>query len=116
MKFTQTIQTTENWGFEKNYLNDLKLEFGKPLNDWVIQNVLFKVLFPAEFHGQSAVECAIGLSKEFNNNKEKIKQIKIFTHEPAIIELLQIKNNYKMHQTGTTALNIWLPLLCYLVI
>ena len=79
-----TIQNDSQWGFEKNYLNDLKLEFGKPLNDWVIQNVLFKVLFPAEFHGQSAVECAIRLSKEFNNNKEKIKQIKIFTHEPAI--------------------------------
>lgn len=79
-----TIQNDSKWGFEKNYLNDLKLEFGKPLNDWVIQNVLFKVLFPAEFHGQSAVECAIKLSKEFNNNKEKIKQIKIFTHEPAI--------------------------------
>jgi len=79
-----TIQNDSQWGFEKNYLNDLKLEFGKPLNDWVIQNVLFKVLFPAEFHGQSAVECAIKLSKEFNNNKEKIKQIKIFTHEPAI--------------------------------
>jgi len=79
-----TIQNDSQWGFEKNYLDDLKLEFGKPLNDWVIQNVLFKVLFPAEFHGQSAVECAIKLSKEFNSNKEKIKQIKIFTHEPAI--------------------------------
>ena len=54
------------------------------LNDWVIQNVLFKVLFPAEFHGQSAVEGAIKLSKEFNQNIDKVKKINIFTHEPAI--------------------------------
>ena len=66
----------------KNYLNDSEIKFGKELNDWVIQNVLFKVLFPAEFHGQSA-EAAIKLSKEFNQNIDKVK-IKIFTHEPAI--------------------------------
>ena len=79
-----SIQDDKNWGFEKNYLNDSEIKFGKELNDWVIQNVLFKVLFPAEFHGQSAVEGAIKLSKEFNQNIDKVKQINIFTHEPAI--------------------------------
>ncbi len=79
-----SIQEDKNWGFEKNYLNDSEIKFGKELNDWVIQNVLFKVLFPAEFHGQSAVEGAIKLSKEFNQNIDKVKKINIFTHEPAI--------------------------------
>ncbi len=79
-----SIQDDKNWGFEKNYLNDSEIKFGKELNDWVIQNVLFKVLFPAEFHGQSAVEGAIRLSKEFNQNIDKVKRINIFTHEPAI--------------------------------
>ena len=79
-----SIQNDKNWGFEKNYLNDSEIKFGKELNDWVIQNVLFKVLFPAEFHGQSAVEGAIKLSKEFNQNIDKVKKINIFTHEPAI--------------------------------
>ena len=79
-----SIQDDKNWGFEKNYLNDSEIKFGKELNDWVIQNVLFKVLFPAEFHGQSAVEGAIKLSKEFNQNIDKVKKINIFTHEPAI--------------------------------
>ncbi len=79
-----SIQDDKNWGFEKNYLNDSEIKFGKELNDWVIQNVLFKVLFPAEFHGQSAVEGAIKLSKEFNKNIDKVKKINIFTHEPAI--------------------------------
>ena len=79
-----SIQNDKNWGFEKNYLNDSEIKFGKELNDWVVQNVLFKVLFPAEFHGQSAVEGAIKLSKEFNQNIDKVKKINIFTHEPAI--------------------------------
>tara|TARA_B100001115_G_scaffold138379_1_gene105854 strand:- start:408 stop:1790 length:1383 start_codon:yes stop_codon:yes gene_type:complete len=79
-----SIQDDKNWGFEKNYLNDSEIKFGKELNDWVIQNVLFKVLFPAEFHGQSAVEGAIKLSKEFNQNIDKVKKINIFTHEPAM--------------------------------
>ena len=79
-----SIQDDKNWGFEKNYLNDSEIKFGKELNDWVIQNVLFKVLFPAEFHGQSAVEGSIKLSKEFNQNIDKVKKINIFTHEPAI--------------------------------
>ena len=79
-----SIQDDKNWGFEKNFLNDSEIKFGKELNDWVIQNVLFKVLFPAEFHGQSAVEGAIELSKEFNQNIDKVKKINIFTHEPAI--------------------------------
>ena len=79
-----SIQDDKNWGFEKNYLNDSEIKFGKELNDWVIQNVLFKVLFPAEFHGQSAVEGAIKLTKEFNQNIDKVKKINIFTHEPAI--------------------------------
>ena len=79
-----SIQDDKNWGFEKNYLNDSEIKFGKELDDWVIQNVLFKVLFPAEFHGQSAVEGAIKLSKEFNQNIDKVKKINIFTHEPAI--------------------------------
>ena len=58
--------------------------FGKDLNDWVIQNILFKVLFPAEFHGQSAVEASFKLSDLFNDNKKDIDEIIIETHEPAL--------------------------------
>ena len=57
----ETVQNEDKWGFESSFLENSKLEFGKELNNWVIQNILFKVLFPAEFHGQSAVEAAIKL-------------------------------------------------------
>ena len=65
-------------------MKDSNLIFGKDLDDWVIQNVLFKVLYPAEFHGQSAVEAATKLSSEFNQNRDKLDTINIHTHEPAV--------------------------------
>ncbi len=80
----ESAQNEDNWGFETSFLNNSKIEFGKDLNNWVIQNTLFKVLFPAEFHGQSAVEAAIELSEEFNKNINKFEKVNIYTHEPAI--------------------------------
>ncbi len=80
----ESVQNEDKWGFEYSFLDNTKLEIGKELNNWVIQNTLFKVLFPAEFHGQSAVEAAIELSEEFNKNINKVKKINIYTHEPAI--------------------------------
>ena len=80
----ESVQNEDKWGFEPSFLENSKIEFGKDLNNWVIENILFKVLFPAEFHGQSAVEAAIKLSVEFNNNINKIKKVNIYTHEPAL--------------------------------
>ena len=79
-----TIQNQEDWGFENIFMKNSELSFGKDLDDWVIQNVLFKVLYPAEFHGQSAVEAATQLSSEFNQNRDKVDKINIYTHEPAL--------------------------------
>jgi len=79
-----TIQNEDDWGFENIFMKNSELSFGKDLDDWVIQNVLFKVLFPAEFHGQSAVEAATQLSSEFNQSRDKLDKINLFTHEPAV--------------------------------
>ena len=79
-----TIQNQEDWGFENIFMKNSELSFGKDLDDWVIQNVLFKVLYPAEFHGQSAVEAATQLSSEFNQNRDQGDKINIYTHEPAL--------------------------------
>ena len=80
----ESVQNENKWGFESSFLANSKIEFGKNLNNWVIQNILFKVLFPAEFHGQSAVEAAIELSEEFNKNINKFEKVNIYTHEPAM--------------------------------
>ena len=80
----ENIQDDNTWGFNKVFLDDEILLFGKELNDWVIQNILYKVLYPAEFHGQSAVEASFKLSDLFNDKQKDIDEIIIETHEPAI--------------------------------
>ena len=80
----ENIQDDQIWGFNKVFLDGDLLLFGKDLNDWVIQNILYKVLYPAEFHGQSAVEASFKLSEIFNDNKKDVDEIIIETHEPAL--------------------------------
>ena len=80
----ENIQNDKLWGFNKVFLDGDVLLFGKDLNDWVIQNILYKVLYPAEFHGQSAVEASFKLSDLFNDKQKDIDEIIIETHEPAL--------------------------------
>ena len=49
-----------------------------------MENVLFKISFPAEFHAQTAVEAAVKLHTEIKDRVEEIKEIRITTHESAI--------------------------------
>ena len=80
----ENIQDDQIWGFNKVFLEDEVLSFGKELSDWVIQNILYKVLYPAEFHGQSAVEASFKLSDLFHEKEKDINEIIIETHEPAL--------------------------------
>jgi 2-methylcitrate dehydratase len=57
---------------------------GRPLGSYVMENVLFKISFPAEFHGQTAVECAIRLHPQVKDRLEDIDKIVITTQESAI--------------------------------
>src|SRR5580698_9170121 len=49
------------WGFQDASLRGLPVKLGRPLGSYVMENVLFKISFPAEFHAQTAVECAFHL-------------------------------------------------------
>ena len=49
-----------------------------------MENVLFKISFPAEFHAQTAVECAIQLHEEVKNRLDQIERVTIITQESAI--------------------------------
>ena len=79
-----SVQNESSWGFEKVYLNNENLVLGKPLNDWVIKNILYKVSYPAEFHGQSAIEAAVLLHPLFKEKSDEIKEIIVETQEPAL--------------------------------
>jgi len=54
------------------------------LDSYVMENILFKIAFPAEFHAQTAVECAFHLHPQVKTNLDQIEKIIITTHESAI--------------------------------
>ncbi|TVZ75831.1 2-methylcitrate dehydratase [Aeribacillus composti] len=73
-----------NWGFEDVLFRGQRLKLARPLESYVIENILFKISYPAEFHGQTAAECAIELHPEVKDRLDEIEEITITTHESAI--------------------------------
>ena len=72
------------WGFEDVSFNGEKLSLPQPFETYVMENILFKISFPAEFHAQTAVEAAVKLHKSIKDKIDDIKSIEITTHESAI--------------------------------
>lgn len=79
-----TALSAPKWGFEDVLFQSKKITLERPLASYVMENILFKISFPAEFHAQSAVEAAITLHKKYNSRIEKIKKIIIHTQEPGV--------------------------------
>jgi len=82
--------TAKTWGFYDVLFKGNTFKFQRPYGSYVMEQVLFKISFPAEFHAQTAVECAIQLHPKVNNRIDTldkiaaIDQIVITTHESAI--------------------------------
>ncbi|HEV8052909.1 MAG TPA: bifunctional 2-methylcitrate dehydratase/aconitate hydratase [Parachlamydiaceae bacterium] len=76
--------TAKKWGFYDVLLDGKPLEFQRPLTSYVMENVLFKVSYPAEFHAQTAVECAIKLHPLVRERLDEISSITIETQESAV--------------------------------
>ena len=72
------------WGFEDVVLRGAKLCLDHPLGSYVAENILFKIGFPAEFHGQTAVEAAFALHPEVAPRAPEIAEIVIDTQESAL--------------------------------
>jgi 2-methylcitrate dehydratase len=79
-----TALSAPNWGFEDVLFRGQKLKLARPLDSYVMENVLFKISYPAEFHAQTAVECAIELHPEVKDRLDEIEKVTITTHESAI--------------------------------
>jgi len=76
--------TAIKWGFYDSLFHSTPFVFQRPFGTYVMENVLFKVAYPAEFHAQTAVECAIQLHPLIKNRRHNIERITIETQEPAI--------------------------------
>ena len=76
--------TTETWGFQDALFRGKELKLARPLGSYVMENVLFKIAFPAEFHAQTAVECAFALHAQVKDRLEQIDRVELTTHESAL--------------------------------
>ena len=73
--------STPGWGFQNSLLHGRKLTLTQPLGCYVMQNILFKVAFPAEFHAQTAVEAAVRLHSSVGECCGDIRHIVIETQQ-----------------------------------
>ena len=76
--------SAETWGFEDALFKGNAFVCKQPYASYVMENVLFKISFPAEFHAQTAVECAFELHEQVHNRLNEVEKITITTHESAI--------------------------------
>jgi 2-methylcitrate dehydratase len=76
--------TVKKWGFYDSVFKGERFRFQRPYGSYVIENILFKVSFPAEYHAQTAVECALKLHDTVKSRIDEIEKIVITTQESAI--------------------------------
>jgi 2-methylcitrate dehydratase len=76
--------SAKTWGFQDVLFKGKPLTLARPFGSYVMENVLFKISFPAEFHAQTAVECALLLYPQVKDRLADIAKVTITTHESAI--------------------------------
>ncbi len=76
--------TAKTWGFYDALFHGERFRFQRPYGSYVMENILFKIAFPAEFHAQTAVEAALELHPQVKQRLSDIERIVITTQEPAL--------------------------------
>jgi len=79
-----SVLTARGWGFYDVLFRGKPFKFRRRYASYVMENVLFKISFPAEFHAQTAVEAAVQLHPEVKDRLADVRKIEIVTHESAI--------------------------------
>lgn len=79
-----TALSAPKWGFQDVLFKGNQVTLARPLESYVMENVLFKISYPAEFHAQTAVECALALHPQVRDRFDAIERIEMETQEPAI--------------------------------
>ncbi|MCB1670024.1 MAG: bifunctional 2-methylcitrate dehydratase/aconitate hydratase [Gammaproteobacteria bacterium] len=79
-----SVLTAPKWGFYDVSFKGNAFRFQRPYGSYVMENILFKISFPAEFHSQTAAEAAVKLHPIVRNRLQEVERIDIHTHESAI--------------------------------
>ncbi len=76
--------TAPTWGFQDAIFRGGEIVLGQELGSYVMENVLFKISFPAEFHAQTAAEAAVTLHPQVVDRLDDIEKIVLETQESAV--------------------------------
>lgn len=76
--------TVPTWGFYDIAFKGQSFQFERPFGTYVMENVLFKISYPAEFHAQTAVECAMQLHAQVKDRIDDIETIHLETQEAGV--------------------------------
>ena len=76
--------TAKTWGYYDVLFKGKEFRFQRPYGSYVMENVLFKISYPAEFHSQTAVEAAMTLHAEVKDRIDEIEKIVIETQEAGV--------------------------------
>jgi 2-methylcitrate dehydratase len=76
--------SAKTWGFYDVLFKGKEFSLPQPFGSYVMENVLFKISFPAEFHAQTAVECALQLHPLVKDRIGEIDRIVMETQEPGV--------------------------------
>jgi 2-methylcitrate dehydratase len=76
--------TAKTWGFQDVLFKGKSLSYPQKFGSYVMENVLFKISYPAEFHAQTAVEAAMTLHAKVKDKLDQIEKIVIETQEPGV--------------------------------
>jgi 2-methylcitrate dehydratase len=79
-----SVLSAPQWGFYDVLFKGRRFRFQRPYGSYVMEQILFKISFPAEFHAQTAVECALRLHGEVKDRLDQIERIELSTQESAI--------------------------------
>jgi len=79
-----SVLSAKTWGFYDVLFQGKPFVLQRPYGSYVMENILFKISFPAEFHAQTAVECAMALHPRVRDRIGQVRRITIRTHESAM--------------------------------
>lgn len=79
-----TALSAPHWGFQDVLFDGKEITLSRTLDSYVMENILFKISYPAEFHAQTAAECAIRLYPIVRDRLDEVNKIVIDTQESAV--------------------------------
>ncbi len=76
--------TAKTWGYYDVMFKGNAFAFPQGYASYVMENILFKISYPAEFHAQTAVEAAMTLHPEVKDRLDDIEKVVMETQEPGV--------------------------------